>query len=558
MKKLLLLCALLLCGSAQAQSNPHLVFGQVPTAAQWNSYFSAKQDVLSAASPNTVFGNDTGGALAPTFLSVPSCSGANQALTWVTNAGFSCATIAGTGGITINATPISGGVNGDILSVNGSTVGQLSLASPPAIGGTTPSSISASSLSAGFVQQNGSVNQWSALGNANTGGVAPPGVLGAGFGFGANHSSGNAEANLVYASASGHWMEFDSWNGTTFTPRAKLDAVGQFALLTSGLISAGPLSSTIPSAVSLQYSGGGFLFNYGPTTSAYSALQIATCHSDQSGCQTLINSDASDNVSVGNAVGSTTINGSSSVTNKIGSTQGTQLTSSSFTVGDGTHTSFQALSPGANNWTNFVQAFGNTAGNTPFLLGTGSTNANLGLSSSGSGAVFLTTEGGTKVQFAAFDNASGADYVTVTSGSSAASLSTNLGNLNLLSTGGSVIIASGINFGVTQGMTVGGLANVPVGHEEFHGTAPGVVAGTGATIVGNDSVGRVTVGTTPAATVVLTFASSWTNAPVCFAQDETGAVTMRTTAASVSAVTFTSSLTLTAAAAVSYRCQGYN
>lgn len=27
-----------------AQSNPNLQFGQVPTAAQWNSYFSAKQD----------------------------------------------------------------------------------------------------------------------------------------------------------------------------------------------------------------------------------------------------------------------------------------------------------------------------------------------------------------------------------------------------------------------------------------------------------------------------------------------------------------------------------
>jgi hypothetical protein len=32
--------------AALAQSSPGLVFGQVPTAAQWNSYFAAKQDVL--------------------------------------------------------------------------------------------------------------------------------------------------------------------------------------------------------------------------------------------------------------------------------------------------------------------------------------------------------------------------------------------------------------------------------------------------------------------------------------------------------------------------------
>lgn len=38
--------ALLVPASALAQSSPGLIFGQVPTAAQWNSYFAAKQDVL--------------------------------------------------------------------------------------------------------------------------------------------------------------------------------------------------------------------------------------------------------------------------------------------------------------------------------------------------------------------------------------------------------------------------------------------------------------------------------------------------------------------------------
>ena len=35
-----------LFSSAFGQSTPGFVYGQVPTAAQWNSYFAAKQDVL--------------------------------------------------------------------------------------------------------------------------------------------------------------------------------------------------------------------------------------------------------------------------------------------------------------------------------------------------------------------------------------------------------------------------------------------------------------------------------------------------------------------------------
>jgi len=44
--------------------------------------------------------------------------------------------------------------------------------------------------------------------------------------------------------------------------------------------------------------------------------------------------------------------------------------------------------------------------------------------------------------------------------------------------------------------------------------------GTGATIAGNDSVGRVTLGSTPG-TCVVTFATAWTNAPVCTSYNET-------------------------------------
>lgn len=45
MKRILLALLFAVPLAALAQSNPGLQYGQVPTAAQWNSFFSAKQDV---------------------------------------------------------------------------------------------------------------------------------------------------------------------------------------------------------------------------------------------------------------------------------------------------------------------------------------------------------------------------------------------------------------------------------------------------------------------------------------------------------------------------------
>jgi hypothetical protein len=45
-RPLLLIAALAFPSLAAAQTSPNLVYGQVPTAAQWNSYFVAKQDTL--------------------------------------------------------------------------------------------------------------------------------------------------------------------------------------------------------------------------------------------------------------------------------------------------------------------------------------------------------------------------------------------------------------------------------------------------------------------------------------------------------------------------------
>jgi hypothetical protein len=61
---------------------------------------------LATMVTNTVKGNGTSGTATPTDLAVPSCSTATSALTWTTNTGFGCNTIAGGGGGT---PPLPGG-----------------------------------------------------------------------------------------------------------------------------------------------------------------------------------------------------------------------------------------------------------------------------------------------------------------------------------------------------------------------------------------------------------------------------------------------------------------
>lgn len=91
------LLVLLACFAPEAfaQSSPGLVFGQVPTAPQWNSYFAAKQDVLIAGA-NTVYGNPSALGTYPSFMSMPDCHATSSALIWTPDTGFGCQSIAGT------------------------------------------------------------------------------------------------------------------------------------------------------------------------------------------------------------------------------------------------------------------------------------------------------------------------------------------------------------------------------------------------------------------------------------------------------------------------------
>jgi hypothetical protein len=99
-------------------------------------------------------------------------------------------------------------------------------------------------------------------------------------------------------------------------------------------------------------------------------------------------------------------------------------------------------------------------------------------------------------------------------------------------------------------------------HTTFKGGATATTAssnGTAATLVGNDVVGRITLGTAPNTQVALTFANSWSNAPICFAQDETTYAKnpLIATASATAAVTFTAAAAMVMGDSISYRCVGY-
>lgn len=102
----------------------------------------------------------------------------------------------------------------------------------------------------------------------------------------------------------------------------------------------------------------------------------------------------------------------------------------------------------------------------------------------------------------------------------------------------------------------------PNGHVEFTGTEPSVGTGasdcgTGPAIGGTDTAGTVTVGTTPGSLCTLTFASAFTNAPICLAQNLTAdGRRARVTSTSTTTVVITAIATLNAGDLLSYICIG--
>jgi hypothetical protein len=106
--------------------------------------------------------------------------------------------------------------------------------------------------------------------------------------------------------------------------------------------------------------------------------------------------------------------------------------------------------------------------------------------------------------------------------------------------------------------------NVPstIGHHlSFASVAPSIGSGssdcgTSPNVVGNDTAGRITVGSgTNGGKCTLTFAKTWPNAPICTATDETTGVLVIPKGAATSSVAFTGSIV--AGDTLAYHCFGY-
>ncbi len=123
-----------------------------------------------------------------------------------------------------------------------------------------------------------------------------------------------------------------------------------------------------------------------------------------------------------------------------------------------------------------------------------------------------------------------------------------------------VYSTAGAKFMTVENSTGGEKYSIAVGtHELFTGTAPAVGTGaadcgTSPTIAGNDSVGRVVVGTAPGSKCTLTFSVAWGAAPVCEVFDETTATALRPSA-TTSALAING--TFSPGDALTYRCAGY-
>jgi hypothetical protein len=167
-RSLLVAAALLFPALAFAQSSPGLVTGQVPTAAQWNSYFAAKQDALGYVPLNTNGGQMLGPlALAPSTsisssLNLPQGAAPgvpNNGDIWMTSSGlfvhFNDQTVgplvsSSTAGCALFSSTASGCVaspgapTGRILSDNGSWINPTSGGTVTSVGFTAGTGLSLS------------------------------------------------------------------------------------------------------------------------------------------------------------------------------------------------------------------------------------------------------------------------------------------------------------------------------------------------------------------------------------------------------------------------------
>lgn len=200
------------------------------------------------------------------------------------------------------------------------------------------------------------------------------------------------------------------------------------------------------------------------------------------------------------------------------------------------------------------------------------TSGNVGIGTSTPGSALTVAVDGTSVALGSgsstgssigFQNRANVGYNSSLMGG-AAILSSVAGKGLVLATNANttlpaLVIDSSSNVGI--GTLTPGAPLTVFGHEHFTGTAPTVSTGaldcgTAPALVGNDNVGRVTVGSgTNGGACTLTFAVTWTNAPICMVEDETTNILTRAT--SVGTGSFKISGVLVAGDSLTYRCIGY-
>ena len=181
----------------------------------------------------------------------------------------------------------------------------------------------------------------------------------------------------------------------------------------------------------------------------------------------------------------------------------------------------------------------------------------------GNHATFLridNTDASSTASYAGFDaRASTARIVGIAygAGNTTSRYGLTLGSYNelLAVAGNGLILGTLAGPVVVAPNTAVALTITTTNHQVTSGTAPSLTScGTGATVAGNDTNGRITVGTGGFTACVVTFAAAYATAPVCYAADEITVVAFRW-------VPTTTTLTINGAALVSdtvtYHCEGY-
>jgi len=163
MKRLFALLLLLVSTCVFAGgSSPGLYYGQVPTAAQWNSYFAAKLDYTPGSSNTLVYWDDSGNLQNAAVSG--DCTAALNVFTCVSLSGSSFAAPASIGATTPNAGKFTA-LNTTVSSSNNGVVLRSATAPTIASGfGTTPSIVSSNGTATFKI-------------NVGTGGTATGGVV---------------------------------------------------------------------------------------------------------------------------------------------------------------------------------------------------------------------------------------------------------------------------------------------------------------------------------------------------------------------------------------------